>query len=143
MKPFSQGQHLLAHVASQFRANPGTWAQGWGYLPDGTYVDFDPDPGTIKQMASFCIDVALMRFGAQFGGQPAVTEARRLLYRHLGTVHSRSSIWKHNDAKGRTVEQVIDCVETASCTDMVTVDRLEQLFAEITAPPAKELAAAA
>ncbi|RJR12999.1 hypothetical protein C4585_02685 [Candidatus Parcubacteria bacterium] len=83
-------------------------------MPDGTYVGEDPDDNTIKRMRSFCVDVAIMKFGAMLGGEPVIEQARRMVYNTLGCKHNRAKIWTWNDKGKRTVEQVIALIERAA-----------------------------
>lgn len=141
-KPMTAGQSLLGRVAAEFRANPASWARGWGYRADGSYVDFDPDPTTVRQMRSFCIDVALMRFGTQYGTN-AVAEARQLLYAHMKSSSERRNIWIFNDAEKRTVGQVINFVEAAAGFTIIPLGKLYEMIACVPAPAKAQVHAAA
>lgn len=113
------GQQLLARVAWEYRAHPESWSRrGFGTI-GGFSVIGVPGYLTALKMKTICPDVALIRFASQYGGEPAIDEARAIFWAQLwpGVPHNGSSglpIWAFNDKRGRTLEQVIDRLDRAA-----------------------------
>lgn len=134
----TQGQQLLAHVASVYRAQPDFWCKGWGRL-HGEPIDGEPGPGVIKRLEGCCPEVAIRRFGPQFGGTPAVDEALSIVYKKLSYIRAdsdRERLWVYNDATSRTRAQVIELLEECAGIRAASAPLLRALAREITAPNA-------
>jgi hypothetical protein len=129
MQQFTQAELLLLRVAREYGANPSLWCpNGWGTMPDGARWELGEDltPSIAQQLSSVCIDSALIRFGEEYGGEMTAEAARQLIYTEIGGKPERQSIHSYNDAKGRTLEEVIQLLESASGVRVTTTEKLPE-----------------
>ncbi len=143
-RPLSGGQQLLASVAAAYRQEPKSWCAGWGLLPNGDRAsDPEGDPDSAVLIKPCCIDVMLIKLGPKTGDRKAVHEARALLYAHLADEKRRGTIWSFNDKPGRTVDQVIACVEGAAGVTVVPESGLLEFVAKNSTAAKQPVAVAA
>ena len=118
-KHLTAAQLLLCRVAAEYRQDPASWAQGWGYLTDGTYVEEEPYTIVLPTMRSRCPDIAIAHFGSDYGGWDTVQKARDLIFAHMKCDKLRQRLWTYNDDEKRTVEEVIAMLEGAAGISIV------------------------
>jgi hypothetical protein len=131
MQQFTQAELLLLRVAREYGANPSLWCpNGWGTMPDGARWELGEDltPSIAQQLSSVCIDSALIRFGEEYGGEMTAEAARQLIYTEIGGKPERQSIHSYNDAKGRTLDEVIAMLESAAGVRVTTTEKLFERF---------------
>jgi len=119
---YAPGRALLRRAADEYRAHPEMWTRGYGIYIDDTSIPDKPPVETLDRIKRCCMEVMLRRFAAACGAR-SLEQARYLLYVQIGGPYlgRRQRIWSFNDDKDRTVEQVIDCLESASRRRIVTI----------------------
>lgn len=130
--PHLAGRQLLRRVAAEYRAGTtiGWSSNGPGLYADGMLVPLNPPKSKFPDIKLACIDVALLRFSPEYP-IGALKTARRLLKVELRG--GRHAIWAFNDTDGRTVDEVITCLESAATRPLPDTmrDRLVAWFANV------------